>query len=67
MGGSASALRRPGCAATRPPGFYLALAEAKDVPLVTSERRLLAVVRGTAWAEHGLALGGLTVRPPRGR
>jgi predicted nucleic acid-binding protein len=46
--------------------FYLALAEAEDAPLVTADRRLLAVVRGTPWAQRVTPLGGVIQRsPPR--
>jgi predicted nucleic acid-binding protein len=39
--------------------FYLALAEAEEAPLVTADRRLLAVVRGTPWAPRVLPIGGV--------
>jgi predicted nucleic acid-binding protein len=37
--------------------FYLALAEAEDAPLVTTDRRLLRRVEGTAFAERVQGLG----------
>jgi len=36
--------------------FYLALAEARGVQLVTADRRLLAKLRGSPWAAMTLAL-----------
>jgi predicted nucleic acid-binding protein len=36
--------------------FYLALAEARQIQLVTADARLLAKLRGTAWASHGVSL-----------
>jgi predicted nucleic acid-binding protein len=47
--------------------FYLALAEAEEAPLVTADRRLLAVVRGTTLARRVSRLGRLTDRPARPR
>jgi predicted nucleic acid-binding protein len=47
--------------------FYLALAEAEEAPLITSDQRLLAVVRSTALAKRVSALGSLTDRPSRSR
>lgn len=47
--------------------FYLALAEAEQASLVTSDRRLLTVVRGTALASRVAQLGSLTDRPSRRR
>ena len=36
--------------------FYLALAEARDAPLVTADRRLLRKLRRSAWAERAVNL-----------
>jgi predicted nucleic acid-binding protein len=47
--------------------FYLALAEAEEAPLVTSDRRLVAVVRGTPWARRVSQLRSLTDRSSRRR
>jgi predicted nucleic acid-binding protein len=38
-------------------GFYLALAEAEQLPLVTADRRFLAKLTGTRWQDRSLALG----------
>jgi predicted nucleic acid-binding protein len=37
-------------------GFYLALSEAQDAPLVTADRRLLAKAAGTPFAERTMHL-----------
>lgn len=47
--------------------FYLALAEAEEAPLITADRRLLAVVSGTALATRVSQLGSLPGRPSRRR
>ena len=47
--------------------LYLALAEAEEAPLVTADRRLLAVVQGTALAKRVSRLGRLTERRSRRR
>lgn len=36
--------------------FYLALAEARDAPMVTADQRLRRKVRGTPWAERVVSL-----------
>jgi predicted nucleic acid-binding protein len=47
--------------------FYLALAEAEEAPLVTADRRLLAVVRSTALAKRVSRPGSLADRSSRRR
>jgi predicted nucleic acid-binding protein len=37
--------------------FYLALAEERDTQMVTADRRLLARLSGTSWAERAIGLG----------
>jgi predicted nucleic acid-binding protein len=45
--------------------FYLALAETEEAPLITADRRLLGVVRGTALATRVARLGSLPQRSSR--
>jgi predicted nucleic acid-binding protein len=47
--------------------FYLALAQAEEAPLVTADRRLLAVVRGTVLAGLVSQLGRIPNRPSKRR
>ena len=43
--------------------FYLALAEARQCPLVTADRRLLARLRGSPWAARAWHLADRRPRP----